>query len=325
MKRTILSIIAILFACSTFAQTAAEVQTKFNEAATAFNEKKFAQSATMFEEVISMGEMAEGDVSATMGQAKKLLYTAYINAGKMNAGKKDFPSALKSFRAAESCTMNLLQKNNANKMVTACYKMMVSTKIKADDMAGAAAIANEGYSANKSDFTVGLLAAQCYAKCGDIAKADAICAELIALGKSSPRLKNAGVAAQKMASSNHYSIAVTALKAKDYTKALASVNTALTYLPNDPTTELARIQILNDSKNYAKVVEFGANALAVQTTPANKSAVAFFVAIAYQELNKLPKAIEYYKQVTEGASAATATQLVTQLNAQIKAEAEAAK
>ena len=323
MKKTILFIIAMVFACGVNAQTVAEVQTKFNAAAAAFNEKKFAESATMFEEVISMGDMAEGDVTTFVDQSKKLLYTSYMNAGKMKAGGKDFTAGLKYFRLAEASTVNLLQKNNAKKMITACNKAMVGAEIKAGDMAGAAAVAYEGYTSDKRDYTIGLLAAQCYAKSGDVAKADVIYAELIALSKTSPRLANVGVTANKSANSSHLALAIAALNAKDYAKALTCVEAAAKYLPNNAITELARIQILNDSKNYAKVVEFGPKAVTLQATPEKKSAAAFFVAIAYQELAQLPKAIEYYKQVTAGANAATAAKLVTQLTAQMKAEAAA--
>lgn len=307
-----LALVATFISFGAFAQTAQEVQTKFNEAATAYNEKKFTVAIPLFKEVISMGEMSEADVTKFVDDAKKFLYTSYINAGKLTARTRDFEAAIKLFQLAEKATINLVEKNGANKMITVCYNAMVNEKIKADDMAGAAEIANKGYEANKRDYKIGVIAARCYAKSGNIAKALTIYDEIIALGKM-PRFVNAAEAAKKSASDDMLSIAINFIKEKNYAQALTALESATKYTPNSAAIEMARIQIFNDTKNYAKIAEFGSNAVAIQTTNINKSNAAFMVAIAYQELKNNAKAIEYYKQVVEGPSVEVAAKLVTQL------------
>lgn len=310
-----LALVAVFFTCSAFAQTAQEVQAKFNEAAAAFNAKQFVQAVPLFEEVVSMGAMAEGDVSGILTQAKTFLYKSYMNAGKISAQARNFDVAIDMFRKANKITISLVEKNNADKMVTACYNAQIGAKRKAGDMAGAAAIANEGYQANKRDFRIGTLAAQSYADMGNTAKALEIYDEIIALGKT-PRFVNAAADAKKRAGNTMLGAAIKSITAKDYTKALTEVETALKYSPKDSRAELARIQILNDSKNYTKLVQYGPEAIAAQKTALNKSNAAFMVAIAYQELKNNPKAIEYYKQVVDGASKETAAKLVVQLSKQ---------
>lgn len=314
MKLT-LALVAVFFTCSVFAQTAQEVQAKFNEAAEAFNAKKYVAAVPLFEEVISMGDMAEGDVSGILTQAKTFLYTSYMNAGKINARARKFDVAIDLFRKAEGTTMSLVEKNGASKMVTACYSAQIGAKRKAGDMVGAAAIANEGYQANKRDFKLGTLAAQCYADANDTAKALVIYDEIIAMGKT-PRFVNAAADAKKRAGNTMLGAAIKSIKAKNYTKALTEVEVSLKYAPKDSRAELARIQILNDSKNYAKLVEYGPAAITAQKSALNKSNTAFMVAIAYQELKNNAKAIQYYKQVVEGGSKEVAAKLVVQLSKQ---------
>ena len=84
------AVVAIMAAGATYAQTAQEVQTKFNEAATAQNNKEFSKAGPLFVEVFEMGETAEGDVANFVKQAKTFAFAAYSNSGRMNAGQKKF-------------------------------------------------------------------------------------------------------------------------------------------------------------------------------------------------------------------------------------------
>ncbi len=315
IKLTI-ALFAIMFAGTAFAQTAQEVQTKFNEAAAAFNAKQFSQSAKLFQEVVDMGQTAEEDVTATVKQANSFLVQSYMNSGKMNAQKKQFDAALAEFKNASKVagsTADLRNKLMADNMISTVYRVQATEKYKANDFAGAAAIAETALTDNDKDFKNGIFAAQCYSKAGNTAKADELFAKVIALGESNSRYANAGAMAKKAATAENMAVVAEALKAKDYTKALAACEKAAKYSPNTPNVELAKIQILNDSKNYAEIAKVGANAVSIQTNPEAKANAAFFVAIAFQELKNNPKAIEYYKQVTVGANAETAKKLIEQL------------
>lgn len=315
MKKITLAfaIIATVFTLSVSAQSVQEVQTKFKEAATVFNAKQYAQAIPLFEETISMGEMADGDVNAILDEAKKYIYDSNMQAGKQLAQKRQFQEALKYFKAAEMSTMNLIEKNNANKIITACYRFLVVAKIKDNDMAGAAAIANKGYIDNKKDIKTGILAAQCYSNAGNLNRALQIYNEIILLGKT-PRYENAANEAKKSASKDILSTAIKQIKSKNYTDAIKTLDLSSAYIKNDQSIEMARIQAYYDTKNYAMVTKIGENTINTQKTALAKSNASFLVAISYQELKNNTKAIEFYKKVISGSNVETAKKLIIQLS-----------
>ena len=313
--RLTLTAIAALFVLGANAQTVQEVQTKFKDAATLFNEKKYTEALPLFEEVITMGEMAEGDVADLMEKAKKSIFVSNLSLGRQTAKSGDFKKAVTYFEAAEGCTTSIMEKNNANKMITQCYLLMANKEIKADNMAAAAAIADERYKSDPRDVRVGTVAAQCYVKANNIARAVEIYDGIIKLGET-PRYANAANSAKESAGKDMLAISIDAIKVKDFDNALTYLDLAAKYSENNPTVEMARIQVYNSLKQYNKVAEYGANAVTVQLDEANKSTAAFFVAIANQELGNKAKAIEYYKMVTTGANSEVAKKLVVQLSKQ---------
>ena len=311
-----LVVIASMFVFTANAQTVQEVQAKFKEAATLFNEKKFVEAIPLFEEVISMGDMAEGDVTDIVSKAQKSIYVANLNTGLQNARSGNFTEAIEFFKSAGNSTTNMLEKNKANNMITACYTNLTKKEMKAGNIGAAAIIADKRFTENPRDVKVGTLAAHCYANSGNIARSLEIYDTIIKLGETSPRYANDAKAAKDAAGKDMLSIAIDNIKAKDYVNALNNLNLASKYSENNPTIEMARIQVYNTTKEYAKVVEYGPKAVAAQVSADNKSNAAFFVAIAYQELAQKAKAIEFYKQVTTGANAETAKKLVAQLSKQ---------
>ncbi len=329
MKRItkFLTVAALLVAGVAQAQTAAEVQAKFNEAAAAYNEKKFDVAAPLFVEVIEMGETAEEDVDATIKQAKGFAVLSYQNTGKLFAQKKDFDNALNSFRESRDLAtsfMDLRNKQTAETFISGVYGLKISEKFKAEDFAGAAAIAEEAYAENDKDYKNAITGAKSYYKMGNTAKGDEMYNKLIALGESNARYAAAKTQALKSMEADKMAVVIAAIGAKDNAKALEAVNGLIAVAPKSPTALMARVQVLNDMKNYAEVVKYGPEAVSAQTTALNKSNAAFFVAIAYQELQDLPKAIEYYNQVVQGGNVETAKKIVEALKKQQAQEAAAA-
>lgn len=313
--RLTLTIIATMFVFGANAQTVQEVQTKFKEAAQLYNEKKYTEAIPLFEEVVTMGDMAEDDVADMVSNAQKYIYLSNMSIGRQTAKSGDFRKAADYFRSAENSTTSILEKNNAAKVITACYSQMANKEIKADNMEGAAAIADERYTENSRDIKMGLIAAQCYMKAGNVERATVIYDDLIKLGET-PRYENAAKTAKESAAKDMLSNAIRAINSKDLTNALVYLDLGSKYDEKSPIIAMARIQVYNDMKQYKKVVEYGEKAVAAQPDEMRKASASFFVAIAHQELGNKAKAIEYYKQVTVGSNSEVAKKLVEQLSKQ---------
>lgn len=314
--KLVIFVFAMLIGTSSFAQTAAEVSEKFNEAATAFNEKKFDQAIALFKEVIKMGSTSEENVAEMVSQSKKILLTSYMNKGRMDAQAKKFDAALEEFKAASELAKaipDIMAEQQADNMVSAVYSVQGTEKFKANDFAGAADVFNKAYTANNKDTKNGLLAAQAYFKAGNTAKSLEIYDSLIKLGETTPKFANAGKEAVAAVVADQTNSMINALKAKKYDEALAAAETALKYDPKAQAILMGRLQVLSEAKRYAEVAKVGPETISELAGEPAKSDAAFFVAIACQELKNLPEAIKYYKQVVAGNNAATAKKMAEDL------------
>lgn len=307
---------AIAFAGTLKAQTAEEVQTKFNAAAEFYNAKNFAEAIPLFEETIEMGETAEGDVDAVLGNAKKYLATAYISTGAGAAKAKNYDDAITYLSKGSDAAgdENFQLKNRAEGMIAKVYEMQGSVLLQSEDYAGAAAIYMQGVERNAKNTSLATLAAQCYAKSGDMAKAEELYKGVIALGEKSSRYAAAAEAAKDAYASDMLSSAIEDAQGGKYDVVKATVDKVFEVAPGNGSAYMILLQAGNAAKKYDDVIANGQAAIDAQTDAEDKSNASMLVGAAYQNKGDKAKAIAAYKGVTAGANVSAAQGAIAELS-----------
>ncbi len=314
MKKTLLTLAsALLFSVGAMAQTADEVNTKFNEAAALINEKKYADAITVLEQTIEMAGKSEDDCLATMTEAQTYLTRCYRNLGLQDASARRFDeAAAKLIKAKELAEMfDPGSVRQLEGVLGKVYKAKASVAVKAEDFASAAKSYEQAIEANPKDTEAMLLAAQCYGKQGDFDMAGKFYTSVIDLGKTHSKYAEAANTAKEAYISDLLSSAV---KAGEYSVAKEHINKALTIDPASATANMLLIQTANNAKDFDTVLASGDAAIEAQTDPEAKSNASFLVAVAAQTKGDKAKAIKYYQQVTSGTNAETAKKQIAALN-----------
>ncbi|MFI3268393.1 MAG: tetratricopeptide repeat protein [Rikenellaceae bacterium] len=306
MKKILLSVATLLVAGVVSAQTATEVNTKFNEAATLLNEKNYAGAVTAFEETISMAQGSDEDVTSTLSDAQKYLVSTYITYGKSIAAKGSFDESLVVFQKAydlASLTSNIKGKMDSENMLVAVYSAQGSAKLKAEDNAGALEIYEKAVAISPKNTKTLLTAAQLSAKTGDLEKAGTYYESIIALGESHSKYQPD---AEKAKAAYTIDLINTAVTAPDYDTAEASLNKILSFDPESATALSTLVKTANNYKKYDVVIANADKAIEVQTEDVEKSNLNFLAGVAYEVKENTTKAVSHYKQVTAGDNAAAA-------------------
>lgn len=316
LKLSLLFLVAICVASIASAQTAADVTAKFNEAAEKYNAKDFASAIPLFEETITMAEDADGDIDATLQNAQKFLITSYMSVGAASAKGGNFDDASESFKKAYDLAdmTGSMMKNRAAQMVSNVYIAKGTSLSKAGSDAEAAEEFNKAYEFNNRDTKAALLAAKHYADAGNNEKGDEIYKSIIELGATHSKYAEAAQQASKAYANNYLVAASEAATAKDYTTVTANLDKIAAVDPTNAQALMMRVQSANNFKKFDDVIKYGDDAVAAQTDNAAKSNLNFMIGAAYQTKENKTKAIEYYKQVTEGSSVDVAKSTIEALS-----------
>ncbi|MFI3262319.1 MAG: tetratricopeptide repeat protein [Rikenellaceae bacterium] len=314
MKKFLLSVATILTVGVASAQTAAEVNTKFNEAAALLNAKNYSGAIPVLEETIKMAQSATEDVSSTLSESQKYLINAYIADGKVTASKGNFDKSLEDFQKAydlSSLTSNISGKKNAETMLVAVHSAQGGKYLKAGDNAAALESYEKAVAISPKNTKVLLTAAQLSAKNGDLEKAGTYYETIINLGDSHSKYQADAEKAKAAYTIDLMNIAATAT---DFETAEASINKVLSF---DPTSAVALSTLVKSANNYKKydvVIANADNAIAAQTEDAEKGNLNFLAGVAYEVKENTTKALSHYKQVTAGDNVAAAKTQVTALS-----------
>ena len=307
-----LAAIALVAAGSLSAQ---DVNAKYVQAAEAMTARNFAAAIPLFEQVIAEGVDTEGAEALVTGAKQYLPQAVYAMGGAaFQGGKHD--EALASFtKAAELAELygNVNVLNSARTWIGRTVMAQGANAFNSKDYAAAAAIFQRGYDANPNDTAVALNLALSYSGLKDFAKSSEIYKNIIALGASDSRFEADAAKARENWSLDVLEQAAASAKSSEYQAGVDVTDALLAVVPADPMVNLARLQLLNSMKNYAKVVEVGEAAAAAQTTDEARSDVYYLVGAAYQNQQNLPKAIETYRKVTAGDNVAAARTQITEL------------
>lgn len=313
MKKIVLSFVSLLFVGVVAAQTADEVNLKFNEAAELFKAKKFEEAISAFEATIKLAESSSDEVVETLTQAQTLLVTSCINAGANLAKEAKYDEGLVLLLKASSLAelSSPKDKPKADNMIATIYAIEGAEKVKAEDYKAASEFYIKAVAANDKNTKNILLAAQTSAKAGDMAKAGEFYESLIALGATHSKYAEDAATAKTAYTTDLMNIAATAT---DFDAANVAIQKVIAFDPASAVAYSNLIKSANNFKNYDAVISNGDKAVELQSDPAEKSDLYFLVGAAYEIKQDKAKAIASYKNVVAGDKVAAAKAQVAALS-----------
>ncbi len=313
IRWTVLFAAALCFSNYVLAQTAAEVKTKFNEAATAYQAKKMQEAIPLFEKTIEMANASSEDVVEVLENSQKYLANAYLTVGANQAKAGQLDQALATLIKAEDLgdIANQTVKMRAGTMISTIYIMQGSELLKAEKFQEAADICNKAVERNNKDTKNALLAAQCYSKAGNAEKATELYKMVIELGKTHSKYEEDATKAKQAFASD---LLQDATKAEKYEDVKANFDKVMQLDSANAQAYLVLIQSANNFKKFDEVIANADQAAQLQSDDELKSTIYFLLGVAYQTKEDKAKAIEAYKKVVAGSNVEAAKAQVEALS-----------
>ena len=321
MRKIVLMVVAMMFSVASFAQT--DVVGTYNEAVKALTAKDYAKAAPLLEKVIADGAEEEDDaILECVAGAKKNLPAAYQGMGSRaaSAAMKATDEKVKEAKFAEAIAncekaisvaksfKNARAATAAAGLLGKVYQAQGGAAFNGGDFAKAAEIFAKGYAADAKNTGMALNLAESYFKLDKYAEGVKVCSEVAAL----PADKYAAPIAEAKKKMNMYTNNKIAelQKANDFDGIIKMSET----IADKALAQKVLVQAYFLKKDYAKVIEIGEAAAALQTTDEAKSAVYFNLGSAYNAKEQREKAIETLKKVTAEPYATPAKAAVAELS-----------
>lgn len=314
MKKILLSVATFLIVGVVSAQTADEVNTKFNEAATLLQAKNYKAAIPVLEETIKMAKTSEEDVASTLAEAQKHLISSYTNLGASDAKAKNYEGALDDLQKASALaleTKNSAAQGKANNMIAAIYTLQGNEKVAASEFEAAAALYDKAVAINDKNTKNILTAAQVHAKAGNLEKAGTYYESLIELGKSHSKYAED---AQKAKDAYTIDLMNTAASATEFEVAEGAMNKVLAFDAENASALANLVKIANNFKKYDVVIANASKAITAQVDAVEKANLNFLLGAAYEIKQDKDKAIAAYKLVTSGDKADAAKKQIEALS-----------
>lgn len=308
---------ALLISGAALAQTPADVNNKFNEAASLLNAKKSIEAIPVLEAVISEGLEAGPDVLETVQKAQKLLPTCYLQKGAKSAQGGDFDQALIDFGKAEELAelygvTNV--KNQASGMLVKVYMVDGGKAFNEENYAKAIEVFSKAYEKYPNNTEMAMLLAKSYSKSGDKAKAGEIYKNIIALESKHSKYAEAAAEARKEFATDLLVDASQAAEANNLEEVVKITDEILAVDSTNNIANMLRLQTAINVKDYDAAIGFGEAVADAQTTDEEKSNAYFYLGAAYQNKENAAKAIELYKKVTAGGNVDMAKEQIAALS-----------
>lgn len=320
MKKLFVTLFALL--AVGFASAQSEIIAKFNEGATALQNKNYTSAITLFEQVIDKGmDSEDSKVLTCVTTAKKYLPTCYQGVGLTAASQKNYDKAIEYLtKAAETAELygNTTAKQKANTILAKVYQVQGGEAFNNKDYATAVAVFEKGYKANPRNTEMALNLATSYCELGKYEEGMAIYDKIAKM----PADKYAAAIEKALSNKELYTNnrVASLQQAGDFDGVIAMADKLEAASP--ALAAKIRLEAYNGKKDYAKVIALGDATAAAQVSEEDKSAVYFLVGAAYnaqynaggnKDVALRDKAIATLKKVTAGSSVAAAKAALTDL------------
>ncbi len=320
MKKFVLMVVALM-GCY-FAQAQSVVE-NYNAATKAVEAKDYAKAAQLFEAVITDGSEEEDEtIAGCVKNAQNNLPVVYTRLGSAAAGAatKATDAKVKDAKFAEAIAhlekavakaksyRNTKAAAAANNMIGKVYQVQGGTYFNAGDFAKAIEVFAKGYKANNKNTALAMMLAESYFKSDNYPEGVKVCSEVAAL--PSPKY-DAAIAEAKAKMGQYTNNKIAELqKANNFDGIIAMSET----IADKALAQKVLVQAYFLKKDYAKVIEIGEAAAALQTDDESKSAVYFNLGSAYNAKENKAKAVECLKKVTAEPYATPAKAAVAELS-----------
>lgn len=320
MKKFVLMVVALMG--FSFAQAQSVVE-NYNAATKAVEAKDYVKAAQLFEAVITDGSEEEDEtIAGCVKNAQNNLPVIYTRLGSAAAGAatkatdakvKDakFAEAIKHLETAVAKAKsyrNTKAAASATNMIGKVYQVQGGTYFNAGDYAKAIEVFSKGYAANNKNTALAMMLAESYFKSDNYAEGVKVCAQVAAL--PSPKY-DAAIAEAKAKMGQYTNNKIAELqKANNFDGIIAMSE----QIADKALAQKVLVQAYFLKKDYAKVIEIGEAAAALQTDEESKSAVYFNLGSAYNAKENKAKAIECLKKVTVEPYATPAKAAVAELS-----------
>lgn len=316
MKFKLALLSAMFFSGVAMAQPA-EVTAKFNEAATMLGAGKVVEAIPVLEGVIKSGLAAGPEALDIVKQAQKLLPQCYYRKGGAAASAGNLDQALVDLtQAADMAELYGVPtvQSSALGMLAKVYMVDGGNAFNAKDYKKAIEVFSKATVKFPTNTEMALLLAKSYAESGDMPKATESYMNVIALEKTHSKYAEPAAKAKSELSTYMLIDASTAAKDNNLEGVVAATDAILSFDATNAIAHMLRLQTATNVKNFDAVIEYGDAAIAAQPAGVEKSNASFLVGAAYQNKENKAKAIELYKNVTEGPNAAIAKTQITALS-----------
>ena len=306
MRKFVLLVVALMGFSVAFAQS--DVLAVAQEANDALAAKNYAKATELLEKVIAEGAESEEDaVLEQVNSAKKNLPIAYFYVGRTAAAaaQKAATAEAKDAKYAEAIAVlntaiekatlykNTAVKNNAGRMLGMVYQSQGGSYFNEGNYEKAAEIFAKGYEADKKNTAMALNLAESYFKMDKYAEGVKVCSEVAALPAG--QKYDAAIADAKAKIAQYTNNKIAQLQqANDFDGIIAMAES----IADEALKQKVLVQAYFLKKDYDKVIEIGEAAAALQTDPADQSAVYFNLGSSYNAKENKAKAIEAFKKVT---------------------------
>ena len=322
MKKILFMVAALMGFTVASAQT--NVVDSYNQSVQALQGKDYAKAIELLEAVIADGDGEEDEaIMGCVENAKKNLPVAYQGMGlraaaaAMKAQKPEdkdakFAEALSFLDKAKAKAKAF---NQARALATATaaagkvYQAQGGGYYNSGNFAKAIEVFSKGYAADKRNTDIAMMLAESYFKSDKYNEGVQVCSEVAAL-PAGPKF-DAAKAKAKATMSQYTNNKIAAMQqANDFDGIIKMSET----IADKALAQKVAVQAYFLKKDYAKVIEIGEAAAALQTDDESKSAVYFNLGSAYNAKEMREKAIEALKKVTAEPYATPAKAAVAELS-----------
>lgn len=311
MRKLFLTVVAMLGATTLFAQT--DILTLVQQGGANAKAGKLEEAIAQFDEVINgYYELEEPNANEekAFAMAKKYIVTCYHMLGGRAFNAKDYATAIEYFTlAADNAELfdNIADMTKNRQFIGKCYEAQGADAFNNANYAAAIEVFAKGYEADSRNTGMALNLAESYFRSGMYQDGMRVCSEVSALNAEK---FGEAIAEAKEKMSMYTNNEVAKLQQANNFDGIIEM---AAMLPDAAMGQKVLMQAYYGKKDFAKMVEASAAAIAAQTTDEGRSDIYYLLGVAYNELEQFDNAVAAMSQVTAGSNVANAKAVIDAL------------